>query len=240
MYRRARAICRRHELERALIRAREEGATASKNLEMAEKVDGRRARGDRARGEILQHALGLASVQGLEGLTIGQLAADAGISKGNISVLFGDKESLQLATMDAYVERFVKQAVEPALRKRSPIARLRALCDGWFERIEARVLPGGCFMYATAHEYRARPGVLRDRAASDLKRWRDLLETQLVQAEEAGELARDVDVRSAVLTLVSYQNTAHLAQTMDDDETFAHAWRLSREYLRSLTLKRKS
>ena len=201
------------------------------------KLDGRRARGDRARLAILERALEIASVQGLEGLTIGQLAADVGISKGNITVLFGDKESLQLATIDASVERMIKQTIEPALRKKSPMARVGALLDGWFERIKARDLAGGCFMYATAHEYRARPGILRDRAATNLGRWRKLLEAQLREAKEAGEIAADVDVKSAVLTLVSYQSTAHLARTMEDDATFAHTWRLTREYLQSLLAK---
>ena len=204
--------------------------------EVAEKkkLDGRRARGDRARMAILERALDLASVHGLEGLTLGQLAADVGVSKGNITVLFGDKEGLQLATMDASVERMIKQTIEPALRKKSPIARVKALLDGWFERIKERDLAGGCFMLATAHEYRARPGILRDRAATNLERWSKLLEAQLREAQEAGEIAKDVDLKSAVLTLISYQNTGHLARAMDDDAMFAHVWRLTREYLQSL------
>lgn len=201
------------------------------------KIDGRRVRGDRARVAILERALDIASVQGLEGLTFGQLAAEVGISKGNITVLFGDKESLQLATIDASVERIIKQTIEPALRKKSAMARVRALCDGWFEHIKARDLPGGCFMYATAHEYRARPGVLRDRAATNLERWRKLLEAQLREAQESGEIDGAADVKSVVLTLISYQNTAHLARNMDDDAMFAHAWRLTREQLQSLLRK---
>ncbi len=201
-----------------------------------QKLDGRRARGDRSRLAVLDRALGIASVEGLEGLTLGRLAAEAGISKGNLTVLFGDKEALQLATIDASIARMVSIVVEPALRKTSPFARVQALCDGWFKRIAGGDFPGGCFMYATAHEYRARSGALHDRAVHNLLLWRKTLGKQLREAQAAGELRPDIDVVDAVITLVAYQNTAHLAQTTGDTAMFEHAWRLSRRFLDSLLI----
>ena len=93
-------------------------------------TDGRRARGERARAQVLEHATAIASTDGLEGLTIGRVATDAGVGKGNIQVLFGDKETLQLATLDAGVVHYRNVVVEPALALESPLARLRALTEG--------------------------------------------------------------------------------------------------------------
>lgn len=124
-------------------------------------TDGRRQRGERARAQVLEHATAIASTDGLEGLTIGRLATDAGVGKGNIQVLFGDKETLQLATLDAGVVHYREMVVEPALALESPLARLRALTDGWFDYVASGASPGGCFVCAASYEYRARPGAIR-------------------------------------------------------------------------------
>jgi AcrR family transcriptional regulator len=58
-------------------------------------VNGRRLRGERARAQILTHSAWIASKNGLEGLSIGLVAAEAGVGKANVQVLFRDKESLQ-------------------------------------------------------------------------------------------------------------------------------------------------
>ena len=49
------------------------------------------------RAGIVRHGVDVASVEGLEGITIGRLAADLGMSKSGILGHFGDKETLQLA-----------------------------------------------------------------------------------------------------------------------------------------------
>ena len=84
--------------------------------------DGRRRRGNRTRESILQAAADLASVEGLEGLTIGRLATELGISKSGLFAHFGSKEELQLATIDAARRRFVDHVVKPS---RSPAPRPR-------------------------------------------------------------------------------------------------------------------
>ena len=82
------------------------------------KTNGRRLRGERARAEILTRSARIASIDGLEGLSIGRVAAEAGVGKGNIQVLFGDKESLQLATLEKAVELFHATVIFPAMNKK--------------------------------------------------------------------------------------------------------------------------
>ena len=59
-----------------------------------------RADGERTRSAILRGAASLATVDGLEGLSIGNLAAAIGISKSGLYAHFGSKQELQLATVD--------------------------------------------------------------------------------------------------------------------------------------------
>src|SRR5688572_21907003 len=98
---------------------------------MAEsEVDGRRVRGDASRRLILEHATDLASVEGLDGLTIGRLAAASGVSKSSIATLFGNKEALQLAAVDAAAAVFREVVVEPARTRPRGIQRVSALLRG--------------------------------------------------------------------------------------------------------------
>src|SRR3954469_23826296 len=99
----------------------------------------------RTREGILERAMDLASVEGLEGLTIGRLASELELSKSGLFGHFGSKEELQLATVQAAARRFVRGVGEPALAKPEGAPRLRALCDGYLSHLERQVFPGGCF-----------------------------------------------------------------------------------------------
>ncbi|MCW0208242.1 MAG: TetR family transcriptional regulator, partial [Achromobacter sp.] len=103
-------------------------------------TDRRRIRGEKARAGVLAHSARIASVEGLEGLTFGRLASEAGVAKGNIQVLFGDKEALQLATLESAVELYRAAVVAPAMALARPGERLRALVTGWFQFVQERSL----------------------------------------------------------------------------------------------------
>src|SRR5258708_39560389 len=126
-------------------------------------TDGRRRRGLKARANVLNRAIDVASKNGLEGLTIGGLATDLDISKGNITILFGDKESLQLRTLDAAMDIFASKVVRPAMTERSPFKRLQKLCNLWFDSVEQRLFAGGGMFAAASDEYLARAGLGHDR-----------------------------------------------------------------------------
>lgn len=187
-------------------------------------ADGRRRRGDRSRAEILERVLQVASTEGFDNISFGRIADGLGLSKGNLTVLFGDKTSLQCAAFDAAVERFVDLVARPALRKRTARARLRALIDGWFGYIREGVFAGGCFMFSTAHEYRARDGALRDKAMEALARWRALLEREFRAAGAAHP-------SEAAYAIIAYQNTAHLHLQLGDDTAFNMAHRCARRVI---------
>lgn len=186
-------------------------------------VDRRRLRGERARASILEHAIAIASTDGLEGLSIGRVATDAGVAKGNIQVLFGDKESLQLATIENAVELYQRVVLDPAMALATPAVRLEALVAAWFDFVEKRVLPGGCFLNAISSEYRARPGRIRDRVNEHRAAIRDRFATLLRLGQEAGEFRKELDIDQLVFELVAFQAAANVAALMGDTDEFTLA-----------------
>ena len=110
------------------------------------------------RSEVTQAAVERASVEGLEGLTIGGLAAEAQMRKSSVFSLFGSKQELQLAALEAAVEQFTDEVWGPVAGERPGLPRLLALCDSWLGYHERGVMPGGCFLTTATVEYDARPG----------------------------------------------------------------------------------
>src|SRR5260370_5524153 len=135
------------------------------------KTEGRRRRGLKARATVLNRAIDVASKNGLGGLTIGGLARDLDISKGNITILFGDKESLQLRTLDAAMDIFYSKVVRPAMTERSPLKRLQKLCNLWFDSVEQRLFAGGGMFSAPSNENSARPRLVQNRLVLLLVGW---------------------------------------------------------------------
>ncbi|WP_127473725.1 TetR/AcrR family transcriptional regulator [Microbacterium sulfonylureivorans] len=175
-----------------------------------EQLDGRRARGDESRRVILAHAIDTASVDGLEGLTIGRLADAAGHSKSGVATLFGSKQQLQLATVAAAREVFIERVIVPA-RERSErgLARVCALISSWLDYSDERVFRGGCFFAATSVEYDARPGPIRDAVVAASSDWEDYLALSIERAMAAGELPGLDDARQLTFEIVSFLEAAN-------------------------------
>src|SRR5271170_1309015 len=109
--------------------------------------------GARTRTAILQTAADLASVEGLDGLSIGRLASELAMSKSGLFAHFGSKEDLQLAAIEEARQRYVQEVITPALAAGSGITRLYALCEAFLSYIERGVFPGGCFFAAAVAEF---------------------------------------------------------------------------------------
>jgi AcrR family transcriptional regulator len=139
------------------------------------------SKGEQTRAAILERAVDLASAEGLEGLTIGRLAAELRMSKSGLFAHFGSKQELQLATVEAAAARFSAAVIEPALAAPDGAPRLRALNERYLDHLN--LYSGGCFWGATSAEYDDRPGPVRDAIAGALDAWM----AELVrQAEIAG------------------------------------------------------
>ena len=179
-----------------------------------------RAPGERSRRTILGQAARLATVHGLEGLSIGRLAEATGMPKSSVYMLFGSKEELQLATIEAARASFMEEVVTPALRSGRPGRdRLAALCDGFLRYVQRRVFPGGCFFVATAAELGARPGRVHDLVATYQREWRELLEQTAKEAGQAGELPAGTDPAQLAFELSTILAGTNIVAVLHDDDT---------------------
>ena len=141
------------------------------------------------REAILRLAANQASVDGLEGLSIGQLATGLGMSKSGLFAHFGSKELLQLATIEDARKRYVEAVLVPALGAPRGIRRLDALCDSFLSYVERAVFPGGCFFAAAMAEFGGRePGPVRDKIADCQRQWTTTLARAAADGRERGEL----------------------------------------------------
>jgi len=147
-----------------------------------------RADGERTRSAILRAAASLATVDGLEGLSIGNLAAAIGISKSGLYAHFGSKQELQLATVQEAGRIFADEVVQPALTAPAGLAQLAAVCEAFFEHLRRRTFPGGCFFAGAALEMGTRPGPVKDAVAAFQTAFVDLLRGFATAAIEQHEL----------------------------------------------------
>jgi AcrR family transcriptional regulator len=147
----------------------------------------------KTRAAIIDRAVQTASVEGLEGVTIGRLADDLGLSKAGVIGHFGDKATLQRAALHEARRIFTEQVWEPAESQRPGLPRLRAICDAWIEHIVHSPFPGGCFMCTVATEWDAREGDLHDDVKDNWRLWLKVLAREARTARDEGDLPPDAD-----------------------------------------------
>jgi AcrR family transcriptional regulator len=154
-----------------------------------------------SRAQTLAAAVQLASVVGLEGLTIGRLADRLGMSKSGLVGRFGSKQQLQLATLDQAADIFRRTVYEPAATAPPGLARLNAICDAWVAYLGRPPFPGGCFLTTAMVEFDARPGPVNDAVKKVMGRWLGLLEREASTAIGNGELPGDTDPRDVAFAI---------------------------------------
>jgi AcrR family transcriptional regulator len=156
----------------------------------------RRTRADGARSyqRIVDAAARLATLEGLEGVSIGRLADEIGMSKSGLYAHFDSKQDLQLAAIEAAEAVYAAEVVEPAMQAPPGVKRVELLCERYLSYVERGVFPGGCFFAATAAEWNSRRGPVRERVRAILEDWTRLLAANLREAQQQGDLRRDADV----------------------------------------------
>jgi AcrR family transcriptional regulator len=180
------------------------------------------------RREILQRAVDIASAEGLEGLSIGQLAAELHMSKTGIFAHFGSKQQLQLATIETAKQIFLEQVVQPALQRARGISRLEAMLEHWLEYVERSVFRGGCFFAAASAEFDSRPGVVRDQIAALTKAWMVGLQEEIRFAQSKKDVQASVNPAQLAFELHAYVQEANWAFKLFNDKS---AFRLARRVI---------
>lgn len=150
-------------------------------------------KGEDTKSAVLGRALSLATQVGLEGVTIGKLADEVGMSKSGLFAHFSSKENLQVAILEEAISRFVALVVAPAFKKPRGEPRLRALFDNWLAWSKVDFLPGGCIFVVAGVELDDKPGVARDRFVASQKDWLATLAGAVRIGIEERHFRKDVD-----------------------------------------------
>ncbi|QKV97478.1 TetR/AcrR family transcriptional regulator [Streptomyces sp. NA02950] len=188
-------------------------------------ADQRLVRGARARRRIARHAVDIASLEGLDGLSIGRLAADLGLSKSGIQTLFKTKENVQLAAAESAREAFVEAVIRPAQVAPPGAARLRALTERWISYAETPLFAGGCFWAANLPGFDSRPGRIRDVLLLHRRTWLALLSGELRHAVDTAEIA-ELDPELTAFQVDAVLTAVNTALRLGDPDAVSKARRV--------------
>jgi len=186
--------------------------------------DGRRLRGDRTKRAILAKAVDIASVDGLEGLSIGRLATELGVSKSGLFAHFGSKQELQLETVQVASELFEEHVWQPVADLDPGIVQLGSLMESWLRYFRDGLFSGGCFFSNAYHEFDARPGPVRDAIAAQKRRWIAAIVHHAKVAVRRKQLKAGTDPEQLAFELDAIGSLANsLWQLERDEKAFGRA-----------------
>jgi AcrR family transcriptional regulator len=152
-----------------------------------------RSDGVESRETILNAAARLATIEGLEGMSIGRLAEHIGMSKSGLYAHFGSKEELQLATVETAARIFDAEVIKPTEAIDDPVERLLALRETFISHLERSVFPGGCFFISAINEFDTRPGPVRDRLNQFGETWLGMFKALVREGQARGSIREDED-----------------------------------------------
>ena len=162
------------------------------------------SKGTQTKQCIIAEALRQAGRIGLEGLSIGKLAKDVGLSKSGLFGHFGSKEELQLEVLKFGSSWFNEEVVLPAIKEPKGLPRLRAFFQNWLDWAESKEREGGCLFVSSSTEYDDRPGAVRDLLVALIKDWVKTLATAASLAIEEGHLRNDIDPEQIGFAMQAY------------------------------------
>jgi AcrR family transcriptional regulator len=195
-------------------------------------------KGEVTRQAILERATALASRCGLEGVSIGHLAEDLGLSKSGLFAHFGAKETLQVEILRFAADRFVQAVVRPALAQPRGEPRVRAIFERWLGWSRSHSVPGGCLFVAAASELDDRPGPARDELVRLQKEWMDSIAICFRSGIREGHFRADADPEQFAHDLYSVMLGYHHAQRLLRDPAADSRARASMEALLAAARRR--
>jgi AcrR family transcriptional regulator len=175
---------------------------------------------------IVDTALAMALADGLESLTLGEVAKRLGLSKSGVFSRVGSREALQRAVVEEYDRRFTQDVFVPAMREPRGLPRLNAIMRLWLKRTREVDVHTGCLYCAGAFEFDDRVGPLRDLLLDGVMRWRSALKRCIIQAIDAGHLRPDTDADQLVFELDAlFVGLMRDARFLRDAKAVDRAWR---------------
>lgn len=187
------------------------------------------SKGQQTQAAILETAVKIASVEGLDGITIGRLASELNMSKSGLFRHFGSKEGLQLAIIEDARITFIQEVIMPVRPLPPGTEKIWALCDSWLTYMEHDIFPGGCFFLAVSHEFDNKPGKIRDLVAQNMQEWFDYLKHTTLKAQSHGFVKANVDCEQVAFEIHSLYTGANWARQLFKDDSVSNRARVAIE-----------
>lgn len=168
--------------------------------------------GSKKRDHLLEQGLKMISQIGLSGITLGNLAEQAGVSKSGLFAHFGSKEELQIALLQQSAILATEHVIAPALQEEEGLPRLKALIHHWFGWTQRAGLPGGCPVASAMFETDDMESPLREKVTEMELEWRTLLIQLTRQSVEKGHLHASLDIEQFVWELCGLYLSHHVSQ----------------------------
>jgi len=152
--------------------------------------------------KIVDRAVRLAAVRGLDGFSIGDLAKELNMSKSGLFAHFGSRENLETAIVERARVLFFAYVLDPVEQDEPEgIERLWTLCDNWLTFVEREVLSGGYFFTGALFQRAGQRDAVSRIITNTVRRWVEALTEAVDGANEKGELSPDVDASPTALEL---------------------------------------
>lgn len=129
-------------------------------------------KGEATRLRILDEAAHQAALRGLTGVSLGDVAEAAGLSKSGLFKHFESKEAMQRAIVEQVMDHFSAFVWRPGETVAPGRARLELVFDRWLDWAESEWPQSGCPITAFSVELDDRPGELHDVFQARLRSWR--------------------------------------------------------------------
>jgi AcrR family transcriptional regulator len=175
------------------------------------------SKGEQTREKIITTAISLASVYGLQDLSIGRLASESQLSKSGLFAHFNSKENLQAQIIQRVTDLYIEFVLSPAIAHSRGIPRIRAIFNNWKNWIDGETLPGGCLALASAVEFDDRPGIVRQEVVIMVRNLLNMLERSARIAVEEGHFRHDADTYQFAFELNSIVCGYHMNSRLLED-----------------------
>jgi len=183
------------------------------------------SKGKITRENILSKAFELASENGLESLTIGELAKQCGMSKSGLFAHFNSKDNLQIAVLDYANLTFTQRVIAPA-RERTSISieeKLTLLLENWLGWNHS--FQGSCMFLDAWKETCAETAPTQLVLKKTIATWIEYLRIQVAKGVENGEFRQDLEPRQATFELYGLYLSAHLFYSIHGEQASKeHFW----------------
>jgi TetR/AcrR family transcriptional repressor of nem operon len=139
-----------------------------------------------------------------------------GLEKGGIYRHFSSKEELAAEAFDYAWKETLQARIHDLDSVADSVDRLKQLLANFVER--RGIIPGGCPLLNTAIDTDDGNSVLRERARSALRGWRDYIVSIVRDGIKAGEIRPKTDAKKLAIVMISSLEGAVMAYRLERDD----------------------